>query len=135
MKGIRLIPFNILESINNFADTYFIQKTLGFNNLALYNHAKLYVNKFSFFDKAFFQAYSVEYLECLKLRRISKKFFKIELFWYLIILFIGISSSFFAEIIIDILTHGMLNESAYYLPILFLSVFFRSNQQVFLADA
>ena len=52
-KGIRLIPFNILESINNFADTYFIQKTLGFNNLALYNHAKLYVNKFSFLTKLF----------------------------------------------------------------------------------
>jgi O-antigen/teichoic acid export membrane protein len=49
--------------------------------------------------------------------------------WYSFLLSTGIAIIFYAPDVISILTHGKFTESAKYLGLLYVQIFFRSNQQ------
>jgi O-antigen/teichoic acid export membrane protein len=130
LKGIRLFYANVVESFLNFYDSYIVQKILSLGDLGLYSHAKQYTMKLGVLDKAFFQSYSVGYFKMLKGDE-KIDIFKITLFWYTFLLLLGICILYLADDVIALLTHDKLTKSADYLAILYILIFFRSNQMAY----
>ena len=127
-KGIKLFYGNLIENFLNFYENYVIQAAIGIYQVGLYTHSKQYLASINILDKSFFQAYSVNYLMMLygdgKLN-----IFKVTLFWYSLILFIGIFIVYFSGDVISQLTHDKFTESSKYLAILYIFIFFKSNLQ------
>lgn len=130
LKGIRLFYANVVENLLNLYDSFIVQKTLTLGDLGLYSHSKQYVVKLGVLDKAFFQSYSVSYLKMLKGEE-ETDIFKISLFWYSFLLFLGLFIVYLADDLIALLTHDKLTESATYLAMLYTLIFFRSNQMAY----
>ena len=129
MKVIKVFYGNIIENFLNFYEAYVIQATTGIKQVALYTHSKQYLSSINMLDKSFFQAYAVDYLKMLNGEYLTLKIFRIMFYWYTFILFIGVCIVYLGDDAISFLTHGKLTESAKYLAILYISIFFKSNQQ------
>ncbi len=127
-KGFKLFYANLIEQFLNLYDSYIVQKFLNFHHLGIYAHAKQYIGNFAMIDKAFFYSYSASYMRMLN-KDEDLNIFKITFIWYSFLLFFGICVVFFAHDVIGYLTHGKLVESAELVSLLFILIFFRSNQQ------
>jgi O-antigen/teichoic acid export membrane protein len=127
-KGFKLFYVNLLEQFLNLYDSYIVQRFLNLNHLGVYSHAKQYIGNFSMVDNAFFYSYLPSYMRMLnKEEKIDT--FKIMLAWYCFLLCLGICIIFFAKDVIGYLTHGKLTQSAELVPLLFVLIFFKSNQR------
>ncbi len=127
-KGFKLFYANLIEQFLNLYDSFIVQKFLNFYHLGIYSHAKQYIGNFALIDKAFFYSYSASYMRMLN-KDENFNILKTTLLWYSFLLFSGICVIFFADDVIGYLTHGKLIESAKIVSILYILVFFRSNQQ------
>ena len=126
-KGIKYSYGALLENLNQIFEAKLIASFVSITNVAIYNHAKMYILKFSVIDKSIYQSVTVFSLN----RDINSKDFiaRVNQIWYTLILIIGIFIIFFSDALILFITNGKLAEAAVYLKILFVMIFIRSLNQ------
>ena len=134
-KGLRLYPYEMFLILSQRIDYLLVSKYVSLSSLVILQHAKTYPEKIEVLMKSYFQSLNVQFMKYLDSlnAKAFKNVIRFESLWYFILLVIGILIILFIETVIDILTHGKLNESAIIVSILYVSLFFKSKQQFFIS--
>ena len=117
--GVPTIPMSILESLVNSIDKFFIQKNIGALDLAIYSHSVSYRGVFFSLTKAHARILGPDILMYLNEKR-NSLYVKIRtqfLIWNLLLFCGYLIIIFFAEPIINIITHGKLNYVVKLIPL------------------
>jgi len=134
-KGLRLYPYELFLIITQKVDYLLLSKYVSPTSLAILQHAKSYPEKIEIFMKSFYQSLIVQFMNALanKNKNLMKSVFLYDTFWYILLFLGGLFTIMFIESIIKLLTHGKLIDSYLIVCILYISLYFRSNQQFYIS--
>ena len=120
--GTPAIPANLIDTISNTVDRYFIQLWHGIASLGIYTHSNTYRNALVLGTKAYSKTIAPLFLETYTKPDKNKDLNFIIDRWYALITLAGIWVILFSKDIVHVLAHGKFDAAAPLVPVWFLLV-------------